>query len=214
MGLEPVTYGLAYPLRFSPPPELPLSNPGVCGLDYIFTISGGARIVSTDPRSGPISKSIRTTPDKVSSVLPSPAYRHKKLVRRVKVSPIQCPPLRKFLIPSAGSWSRLPATEKIGCRDKAQRPLLYPVELRAQRIKRKLVGVERFELPTSCSQSRRATRLRYTPDYLLFTCTATKNQTTFNIHSGQGERNIRIMPSQVNVYYPNPRIFKAKITPL
>ena len=27
----------------------------------------------------------------------------------------------------------------------------------------KLVGVERFELPTSCSQSRRATRLRYTP---------------------------------------------------
>ena len=27
----------------------------------------------------------------------------------------------------------------------------------------KMVGVERFELPTSCSQSRRATRLRYTP---------------------------------------------------
>ena len=26
-----------------------------------------------------------------------------------------------------------------------------------------LVGVERFELPTSCSQSRHATRLRYTP---------------------------------------------------
>ncbi len=26
-----------------------------------------------------------------------------------------------------------------------------------------MVGVERFELPTSCSQSRRATRLRYTP---------------------------------------------------
>ncbi len=26
-----------------------------------------------------------------------------------------------------------------------------------------LVGVERFELPTSCTQSRRATRLRYTP---------------------------------------------------
>ncbi len=29
--------------------------------------------------------------------------------------------------------------------------------------KRVLVGVERFELPTSCSQSRRATKLRYTP---------------------------------------------------
>ena len=26
-----------------------------------------------------------------------------------------------------------------------------------------MVGVKRFELPTSCSQSRRATRLRYTP---------------------------------------------------
>lgn|GEM_PF-3577707 len=30
----------------------------------------------------------------------------------------------------------------------------------------KVVGVERFELPTSCSQSRRATRLRYTPSEL------------------------------------------------
>jgi hypothetical protein len=29
----------------------------------------------------------------------------------------------------------------------------------------KVVGVERFELPTSCSQSRRATRLRYTPNH-------------------------------------------------
>ncbi len=28
-----------------------------------------------------------------------------------------------------------------------------------------MVGVERFELPTSCSQSRRATRLRYTPTF-------------------------------------------------
>ena len=35
--------------------------------------------------------------------------------------------------------------------------------------KRILVGVERFELPTSCSQSRRATKLRYTPNLnLLF----------------------------------------------
>ncbi len=31
---------------------------------------------------------------------------------------------------------------------------------------KKMVGVERFELPTSCSQSRRATRLRYTPTTL------------------------------------------------
>jgi hypothetical protein len=34
----------------------------------------------------------------------------------------------------------------------------------AQYRQKKMVGVERFELPTSCSQSRRATRLRYTPD--------------------------------------------------
>ena len=42
--------------------------------------------------------------------------------------------------------------------------MLYPVELRALKSNQKeVVGVERFELPTSCSQSRRATRLRYTP---------------------------------------------------
>lgn len=40
--------------------------------------------------------------------------------------------------------------------------MLYPNELRAHE-REKMVGVERFELPTSCSQSRRATRLRYTP---------------------------------------------------
>ncbi len=32
-------------------------------------------------------------------------------------------------------------------------------------FRQNMVGVERFELPTSCSQSRRATRLRYTPGY-------------------------------------------------
>ena len=46
-GLEPVTYGLAYLLRLSPP--LPACTRNVCGLDYIFTVSGGTRIVSTDP---------------------------------------------------------------------------------------------------------------------------------------------------------------------
>ena len=44
-----------------------------------------------------------------------------------------------------------------------QRPMLYPNELRAREQPLKMVGVERFELPTSCSQSRRATRLRHTP---------------------------------------------------
>ena len=38
-------------LRLSLP--LPLSRPfaKVCGLDYLFTVSGAARIVSTDPRT-------------------------------------------------------------------------------------------------------------------------------------------------------------------
>ena len=38
-----------------------------------------------------------------------------------------------------------------------------PYSLMNETAIRKMVGVERFELPTSCSQSRRATRLRYTP---------------------------------------------------
>lgn len=42
--------------------------------------------------------------------------------------------------------------------------MLYPAELQAQIV----VGVERFELPTFCSQSRRATRLRYTPNVTFY----------------------------------------------
>jgi hypothetical protein len=65
------------------------------------------------------------------------------------------------------------------CYPRLRRPMLYPDELRAHcselplyrllhvrshRTNRPyLVGVEGFEPPTSCSQSRRATRLRYTP---------------------------------------------------
>ncbi len=42
--------------------------------------------------------------------------------------------------------------------------MLYPIELQAQSLTNlKLVGVEGFEPPTPCSQSRCATRLRYTP---------------------------------------------------
>ncbi len=36
-------------------------------------------------------------------------------------------------------------------------------EYAERQIQKKMVGVEGFELSTSCSQSRRATRLRYTP---------------------------------------------------
>ena len=42
-GFEPATHGLAYQLRLSTPRKR------VCGLDYLFAISGAARIVSTDP---------------------------------------------------------------------------------------------------------------------------------------------------------------------
>src|SRR6266850_3606255 len=41
---------------------------------------------------------------------------------------------------------------------------------------RYLVGVERFELPTSCSQSRHATRLRYTPEGRNYTYQGVKGQ--------------------------------------
>ena len=44
-----------------------------------------------------------------------------------------------------------------------------------------MVGVERFELPTSCSQSRRATGLRYTPNRRLRSvfCQTFSNQYIF-----------------------------------
>src|SRR5688572_32753854 len=40
-----------------------------------------------------------------------------------------------------------------------------------------VVGVERFELPTSCSQSKRATRLRYTPQAMIMPLGARTRQT-------------------------------------
>jgi hypothetical protein len=52
------------------------------------------------------------------------------------------------------------------CDPRLRRPLLYPAELRAPcTVLLRLVGVEGFEPPTSCSQSRCATRLRYTPRF-------------------------------------------------
>src|SRR5690348_18131112 len=55
------------------------------------------------------------------------------------------------------------------CNPQLRRLVLYPVELRAVREQAAnkntafLVGARGFEPPTSCSQSRRATRLRYAP---------------------------------------------------
>ena len=57
-GFEPATLGLAYQLRLSTPHYI-----WVCGLDYLFTITGVARIVSTDPLIRPVTQ--------VSSGLPS-----------------------------------------------------------------------------------------------------------------------------------------------
>jgi len=55
-GIEPVTYGLAYHYSFHCQIKRGYhqSPPFVCGLDYIFAISGGARIVSTDPNNNDI----------------------------------------------------------------------------------------------------------------------------------------------------------------
>jgi hypothetical protein len=55
------------------------------------------------------------------------------------------------------------------CGHPLRRRMLYPAELRAHcwiltsKGLKKVVGVEGFEPPTFCSQSRRATGLRYTP---------------------------------------------------
>jgi hypothetical protein len=44
-----------------------------------------------------------------------------------------------------------------------RRELLYPSELQAQKMFRNLVGVLRFELRTSASQTQRSTKLSHTP---------------------------------------------------
>ena len=65
------------------------------------------------------------------------------------------PVLKPLVRPTYGAPGRTRT-----CNPRLRRPVLYPVELRALCG---LVGVERFELPTHCSQSSCATRLRYTP---------------------------------------------------
>ncbi|EGK14793.1 hypothetical protein HMPREF9374_0079 [Desmospora sp. 8437] len=47
-GIRTPDRRLSIPLWLSPPRMI------VCGLDYIFTISGAARIVSTDPHNHPM----------------------------------------------------------------------------------------------------------------------------------------------------------------
>jgi hypothetical protein len=77
-GFEPATLGLAYQLRLSTPHYI-----RVCGLDYLFTITGVARIVSTDPLCRPLRRFPRDC-------------HQPKIYLAVKVSPIQCDPLYRF----------------------------------------------------------------------------------------------------------------------
>ena len=51
-GLEPLTYGLAYHYSFHCLKLIQTDHPitfPICGLEFFFSISGGTRIVSTDP---------------------------------------------------------------------------------------------------------------------------------------------------------------------
>ena len=90
---------------------------------------------------------------KVSSVLPSP--------RRVKVSPIQCPALPRVHFPAReGSHDRAVPVPEGRC---SIRLSYGRVHVTSAQPGMRLVGVEGFEPPTPCSQSRCATRLRYTP---------------------------------------------------
>ncbi len=139
----------------------------------------------------------------VSSVLPTP--RPDRCPRcEGSTDTVLCTPPVRF--PDEGSWRRVrdyvwPKPCAIPSAT-TQRPLLYPVELRAQWRSHltQVVGVERFELPTSCSQSRRATRLRYTPTRHPATNHAQRGMTTlrFPVPSGQGCATIRILHPRVN----------------
>jgi integrase len=89
------------------------------------------------------------------------------------------------------------------CYRRLRRPVLYPDELRAPRVRvdapappraPRMVGVERFELPTSCSQSKRATGLRYTPRTAIMPQTAARQKL--------GRNQVQV---QVGFYhYPKP----------
>jgi hypothetical protein len=68
-----------------------------------------------------------------------------------------------------GSNPRQPESQSGALPTELRSPLNSFVTLRVGAMRmpplQGVVGVERFELPTSCSQSRRATRLRYTPNF-------------------------------------------------
>jgi hypothetical protein len=193
-GLEPVTYGLAYHHSF----HCPRFRNGVCGLDYIFAIAGGARIVSTDPdadqridvrlvrRGAPypwgsaiawqITPQAFRFPCPRSPLVPVgtdhrfPRYSHRHDALRV---------YRYSALHSEGSVS---PRRLLMLRSHREHKGRCSIRLSYGRIEKRilghrshnrichfrfcgihLVGVEGFEPPTPCSQSRCATRLRHTP---------------------------------------------------
>ncbi len=125
-GLEPATAGLAYLLPLSRPQALLqspssgpwLDTPGppeaccVWGLDYLFTVSGAARIVSTDPGAASARAGFHgiAIVHGGSGAMPGPVPL--RFPRYSAVHFAGC-------IPDEGSVS-------------TQRPMLYPVELRAR----------------------------------------------------------------------------------
>ena len=94
------------------------------------------------------------------------SYAHHKLINVADIIPA----MKRRAPPEIGAPGRSRT-----CDHQLRRLVLYPTELRAPakrpslhpkrplRAIAKMVGVEGFEPPTPCSQSRCATRLRYTP---------------------------------------------------
>ncbi len=98
---------------------------------------------------------------------------HRPATAAVKGSPLQCGPPCQFRFLTGAPLIVAEATLEGRCsiqlsyRRKLQNTvcisgLRYP----AGTLQNRLVGAEGFEPPTSCSQSRRATRLRYAPQFL------------------------------------------------
>ena len=75
--------------------------------------------------------------------------------------------------------------------------MLYPVELRAQKPANTVVWVERFELPTLSSQTRCATRLRYTPPYSV----KTRTLVWLGVRNGREAVRSRQSLSEINSYW-------------
>ena len=146
-GLEPATPGLAYHYCFHSHRKIT----GVCGLDYLFTVSGAARIVSTEPHDVQ-PKTSRFSSRTFSRTLPSAS--NSRYQRPVSAARIQANSINLSLqVPWAECLRvdhrfprdchqldllRFPRYGAVHCSSSVshhrlltQRPVLYPVELRA-----------------------------------------------------------------------------------